>query len=53
MIVLEYEVRFHALSRYFYDKICIEFEKILKFVNGLYVSLLLDTSQMVVFGASF
>ena len=53
MIVAEYEIHFYALSRYFYNSISTEFEKIQKFVKGLDVSLQLATSQMVVLGAFF
>ncbi|KAF3645078.1 hypothetical protein FXO37_21138 [Capsicum annuum] len=53
MTVVEYEASFYALCRYSYDSISIEFEQIRKFVKGLDISLQLDTSHMVMFGASF
>lgn len=51
--ITEYDLRFHALSRYSYASISIESKKIQKIIKGLNVSLQLPTNHMVVYGASF
>ena len=53
IIIAEYKACFYFQSRYSYDSISTESEKIQKSVKGLDVSLQLATSQMVVLGAPF
>lgn len=51
--VMEYEVYFYDLSRYFYANTATAFENIQKLVKGLNISLQLSTTQMVVYGHYF
>lgn len=53
MFIVEYEVRFYALSRYSCTNISTEFERICKFVKGLEGPFQLETTHMVVLRASF
>lgn len=53
MTIVDYEVYFNVLSRYFYVSISIESIKIQMFVNGLDIFLKFATSQIVIFGEFF
>lgn len=53
MTVAEYEAHFHTFSRHYVACISIEFKKIRKFMNGVFISIHLLAAQFVTSSGSF